>query len=610
LKSPHHVLKQECNVVPFHKIKRSSNATIKWLEKNPQNLALYEDKYIPTKAMIIKKSMSFDTFENRFIKYILISILKRLSEVKSNYLRLKRNSDEEIIKTIQIMYKEIEKRIEFSFLRDVGDLHTLNSLSLVLNMAPGYREVYKYYLMIIKGLSLNGEIFKISVKDLAIIYEYWCFIKLNSLLKNKYKLLKQDLIKADNSGLFVTLTKGKKASVTYENYKNGERFTLVYNPLIKGIPTVAQRPDNILSLEKQRTKIKYEYIFDAKYRINPALEGTLYKQSYFSPGPEEDDINTMHRYRDAIVHSRLESPDFERTMFGAYILFPYHDEEEYIEHPFYKSINKVNIGGLPFLPSSTHLVEELIEDLIGDTPESAFERNTLPKGTYEYIENINFDIRDVLVGSLRNKNQLDIALNHKFYHIPYKNIKTKGINFKYIAIYQSKEAFKEEAGIRYFGEIDEWALVKRNEITEIPRNSDELYIKFRIKEWKRLDRVIKPKEYGVLSHIYTNKQLLLNAEYLPELCIKSKEEYRIYMELKRFIELIDVRAESKDLDKAYDNWFEVDDVIIRVEENKIRLSAEGFLKEIDICNFVTKPRTIAKIVGDCLQREIWNNRVK
>lgn len=52
----------------------------------------------------------------------------------------------------------------------------------------------------------------------------------------------------------------------------------------------------------------------------------------------EEDINTMHRYRDALVVEQ-EGP-FERTAYGAYVLFPWNQEEAYENHPFYKSIEK------------------------------------------------------------------------------------------------------------------------------------------------------------------------------------------------------------------------------------------------------------------------------
>ena len=49
---------------------------------------------------------------------------------------------------------------------------------------------------------------------------------------------------------------------------------------------------------------------------------------------------------------------YDRTMFGAYVLFPYSDEEKYKDHDFYKSIGTVNIGCLPFLPSATNNLKE------------------------------------------------------------------------------------------------------------------------------------------------------------------------------------------------------------------------------------------------------------
>lgn len=97
----------------------------------------------------------------------------------------------------------------------------------------------------------------------------------------------------------------------------------------------------------------------------------------------------MHRYRDSIVYDDKMMPDkfrFEKTMFGAYVLFPYDNEQEYKEHRFYKSIETVNIGGLPFLPGHTQLVELFLSELINDSDESAFERALLPRGMDKKLE--------------------------------------------------------------------------------------------------------------------------------------------------------------------------------------------------------------------------------
>lgn len=593
LKHPHHILKRERDIVPFHKLRKSNADTIKWIQKHPQNVIRRGKDYLPLKALETKKFICFDTFENRFAKYILKVIVKKLENIKTKYMKLDRKTNGYIIERIDLMHKEIIRRLEFSFLKEVGDLYTLNSYSLVLNMAIGYKDLYKYYLMILKGLSLNGEIFKISIKDLSILYEYWCFIKLNSLLKSKYNLVRQDLIQVDYSGIFVTLCKGKKASVTYINPKNGEKFTISYNPVIHKNPTISQRPDNILSIQKNKSNIKYEYIFDAKYRINAALEGTKYKDTYGWPGPEEEDINTMHRYRDAIVQYSDKKNNFEKNMFGAYVLFPFNDIEQYKMHKFYESIEKVNIGGLPFLPSATLLVEELLEEIIEETPETSFERTVLQKGTYDYINNIDLTSRDVLVGTLSSVEQFEVCLNDKFYHIPCSEIAENRLPLRYVAIYQSNNKFKNEAGIKYYGKIILAEKLRRSEIKELKsnKNGENLYYKFHIKEWKELNNPIKPKEIRIRSRIYTNLFLLLNAEYVTELCIKSREEYRLYMELKRLANDAKINISTDQQDEIFSN-IEFENAQICVEDGLIKVRKNEKYKEVSIQNFKSMPRKI------------------
>lgn len=87
----------------------------------------------------------------------------------------------------------------------------------------------------------------------------------------------------------------------------------------------------------------FNYVFDAKYRIDFAAEESYYGLKYQIPGPMEEDINTMHRYRDAIVHKR-QGP-YEQTAFGAYVLFPFGFEEGYREHQFFLKVLKKSTSG-------------------------------------------------------------------------------------------------------------------------------------------------------------------------------------------------------------------------------------------------------------------------
>ena len=591
MSQPHHVLETTHEVMPSHKVKKTDARTIHWIEKHPDQAKRVDGRIMVERTLGVKRQVTYNTKENQLTKHILQSTARKLESFKKNYMRLQRKEDQAVIDKIDSMIKELNRRCNMTFLAEVNAKEASSGMSLVFSMAPGYRDLYKYYLMLLRGLSITGDVFNISVKDLALLYEYWCFIKLNSMMKDKYQLISQDIIKVQGNGLFVSLVKGASSRVKYRNPENGEVITLSYNPKTGHVPTVVQKPDNVLSLEKKTVnregkKVKYEYVFDAKYRVNPALEGTDYYTSIsHKPGPEVDDINTMHRYRDAIVYQNGAEP-YERTMFGAYVLFPYGNEEEYRSHKFFESIDKVNIGGLPFLPSATGMVKDMLDALISDSPDSAFERATLPRGIEDKLAKTDWKRRDVLVGALRNKTQLETCLKHKFYHIPADRISESDLPIHYVAIYQSINLFGKEAGIRYYGEVIRCSLVKRREIKEIPKNSDELYYRLEIKEWKEMNVPLAAKEVRDFP-FFTNMFLLQHCLEVPELRIKTAEEFRLFTELKR------LSQDSAVNDEENTNGFMYNDKMILLENGNIQvIASDRIIEQVALELFSRKPSAI------------------
>ena len=596
MSQPHHVLETTHQVLPSHKVKKTDGRTIRWIKKHPDQAKRVNGEIRIERALAVRKQVSYDTKENQLTKYILLSTARKLESFKKNYLKLQRKEDQAVIAKIDGMVRELNRRCNTTFWADVEAKEASSGMSLVFSMAPGYRDLYKYYLMLLRGLSITGDVFNISVKDLALLYEYWCFIKLNSMMKDRYELISQDIVKVQGNGLFVSLVKGSSSKVKYGNSENGEVITLSYNPKSGQVPTVAQKPDNVLSLEKKTVnqvgkKVKYEYVFDAKYRVNPALEGSDYYNTIsHTPGPETDDINTMHRYRDAIVYHNGADP-YERTMFGAYVLFPYANKEEYRNHKFFESIEKVNIGGLPFLPSETSMVQDMLDALIADSPDSAFERATLPRGIEDKLAKIDWNQRDVLVGALRNRAQLDTCLKYKFYHIPASKIRDADLPIHYVAIYQSINIFGREAGIRYYGEVTKTSAVKRRDIREIPKNSDEAYYRFEIKEWKELNIPLVAKEVRDFP-FFTNMFLLQHCPDVPDLHISSEEEYRLYIEVRRLAN--DASVNETDAEPG----FKYDDKTIIMENGDIVVLKDGTkIEQISIETFMRKPRESMRVIA-------------
>lgn len=588
---PHHKLVTEHSIVPEYKAKRTDRKSEKWLMSHQSNIALDRNgDLVVDRVLSARKQITYDTNENRFVKFILKATIRKLEDFIVRYKKSVKNPEETVLLEADRMIRKVRNVLNTSFLRDVSEYSAAQSMSLVFGMAPGYRELYKYYLMMQRGLSVHGDFFRISVKDTAQLYEYWCFIKLFSLLKNQYQLVSPDIIKIDNSGITITLVKGKRSKARFINPKTGEQITLVYNPGETKTQTVNQKPDNVLELEKKGTEVSYKYVFDAKYRIEKEPESSFYPDPNNNPGPKVDDINTMHRYRDSIVYeNKLSKFTFEKTMFGAYILFPYDDEELYKQHHFYKSIESVNIGGLPFLPGATTLVQKLLDDLISDSKESAFERTTLPRGIEEKLAVVDWDKRDVLIGTFRSRQQFDTCFNKNFYYIPVKQVTDDRLPIHYVALYQTKNKFGDDAGIRYYGEVLRTTIVRRKNIKEVPlthANGEEPYYRFAVRKWEKLDNTIEPKEHGFPCD-YTNLFLLQHSEFVPELLIESEEKYRFYTELKRTVNYAAINKDAANI------GFEYGDVQYVFSEGDILAIKDGKIAEKAlITEFSKKPAEV------------------
>lgn len=138
--------------------------------------------------------------------------------------------------------------------------------------------------------------------------------------------------------------------------------------------------------------------------------------------------------------------------------------------------------------------------------------------------------RDVLVGTLRTKEQLDVALSCGFYHIPADFLKNaEGI--AYVAIYQSRRLFGKDAGIWWYGKVKATRVVPRYEITQIPKETDIPYCVLEVERWLPLPRPVLPGEKGVIANLTTRYQLM-NSRQVTELFLQNTEDYALFGKLR------------------------------------------------------------------------------
>lgn len=156
---------------------------------------------------------------------------------------------------------------------------------------------------------------------------------------------------------------------------------------------------------------------------------------------------------------------------------------------------------------------------------------SLPDELLCELRQCDFSEYDTLVGAMRSPRQLGASLKRKFYHIPAFYVEEYPIP-KYIALYQSQRMFGDEvSGIKYYGEVRKCTLMRRSKIREIPKDSSELYYKFKVKGWKRLETPASAGEIGFVR-LFTNIFLLQNVDDVSALTISSAYEFRLYKLLR------------------------------------------------------------------------------
>ncbi len=368
--NPHSILEEHVELVPLLKARRVDHRALnKIMRRRASRIGgIFPGTNIPLPERVPEtvRHLTFDTPENQYVKALLLEIQRNFQRILRTRSTTDEDSDisaeEKFFKAIHPQVKDmlwqLQRALRSPFLKEITEALPNRPSSLVFLRHPHYTALDRIVRLLNGGLSLGGTPLEIGAKNIAQLYEYWCFLRLVKLLREQLILEQQSIIQTKHLKIVVVLKKGVEARIIFREPISGKHLSLIYNRQFNKLPTIGQRPDNIIQLFSE-TKL---YIFDAKYRL--AMD-EKYQKSYNGIGPTTDDINTMHRYRDAIVLPSRTGVKFIRGVVqSAIILFPYPNEELYQNHRFYHSIDQVQIGGLPFLPSASELTESKIRALL------------------------------------------------------------------------------------------------------------------------------------------------------------------------------------------------------------------------------------------------------
>ena len=306
-----------------------------------------------------------DTVENQFLKFVMKQTLQRFTTVSQhikNTVSRPRVMDAQLDK----MNDELQRLVNHPFFRNIGSFKGFAQDSLVMKKSPNYRIIYQKWIELLCGYELEEGVNKLETKDIAILYEIWCFLRVKNIVADILK----DKVVAQYKGRKLTpqfvrdLSWGTHSEVTFiRTEDNVELASMMYNAPVKEEEskiesaisgttsfTTQQRPDIVLRLTKRQKDIQYTFLFDAKYRISDSHNDGL-------DIPPTDAIDQMHRYRDAIYYIDPSNQKPKREVIGGYVLFPgNYTGEEYEQSRYYKSIKEIGIGAFPLRPTDGVIV--------------------------------------------------------------------------------------------------------------------------------------------------------------------------------------------------------------------------------------------------------------
>jgi hypothetical protein len=291
------------------------------------------DKLLPKNLYSVTNTLSYDTPENRFLKYFLLWCQEIYLNVYNQYNRYQIRED--CAKSLKI----IRKYLFHPFFRDIGTFSFLPTNSSVLANRVGYREIFLHYLKcrsqpkVFEGY-LSDMFDTLGIKSISTLYEYWVFFRIAKELYGADAVLEVIGHQYENSLLKYNLKISKGSSTLYYNktYKRSPHGSYNFN----------LRPD--ISLEINIGGELRRYFFDAKY------SNTSLPSSEDDPIAVYKNVNVvkMLSYLEAIHNADLAVIVYPGTKFSFYSR-QFTDDNNYVSDPM-QMVDYVGVGAVPLSP--------------------------------------------------------------------------------------------------------------------------------------------------------------------------------------------------------------------------------------------------------------------
>ncbi len=313
------------------------------------------------------KYHSYDTPENRFIKYVLSDIEQRLKQLRGVLGGLVSYLHPTLDKDLADLQKQAQGSLEDPLWREVGFMRFVPLSSPVLQRKEGYRQLFSLYalLQLLTRYDLPCFDFAhlLESKDTVTLFEYWCFFLIKEILDKQFGKPKHyQLVKDDpfNQKLVegISLEYEDGLSFSFNRSYSFSNGLASFNMPISGYEwgdsySHTLYPDFSLHYQGRILMLDAKYKGEREGFYGETGNGII--ESW-----KQEDLIKMHAYRDAIA-----------SAVGAFILYPG------FKKVFYPSFNATRccqgVGAIALRPSldaqpeesGRQLLQTLIQEFVG-----------------------------------------------------------------------------------------------------------------------------------------------------------------------------------------------------------------------------------------------------
>jgi hypothetical protein len=264
--------------------------------------------HLPERVEEASVVSTVDTPENRFAKAFLALCTGTIAGMERAVGQARNAFERRILDECHRMSTLLRPAVQHSLWSEVGPMVHFPASSTVLQRRRGYRELLKHWvrLRLATRIPISAERARdlLEVKDIAELYELWCFFSLVAALERRLgPPVAADRFRATDFQTWVPWDLEVR-------WKDGVRA--LYNPRfsrskggLRHSYSVPLRPD--IALETRQGPNVGLHLLDAKFKLEklPALLADAEDESAEQRGAfKRDDIYKMHTYHDAIVDAR------------------------------------------------------------------------------------------------------------------------------------------------------------------------------------------------------------------------------------------------------------------------------------------------------------------